>query len=85
MKTEAVLFLIFLTGISSRPRRFLDCDDFDCSDPVSPVCGSNGQTYASQCEMDMENKRRVCWIGHYNMIMKVRDGPCDSTTTATVA
>ncbi|XP_060566350.1 serine protease inhibitor Kazal-type 1-like [Ruditapes philippinarum] len=82
MKAGVIIFFTFLTVTSCSLRRFLDCNGgFECPDIVSPICGTDGHTYGNQCHMDMENKRRICWIGHFNMVMKVKDGPCDVPTS----
>ncbi|KAL4223173.1 Kazal type serine protease inhibitor [Mactra antiquata] len=75
------ILALFVGGISCHPRRFIDCNNFECTEPWSPICGSNGITYNSECMMDVENRKRLCWMGHYNIITKVSDGPCGPSTT----
>ncbi|XP_052797970.1 ovoinhibitor-like [Mya arenaria] len=80
-----ILVLLYAIGVCvCHPRRrFLDCDHMTaCADVYAPVCGSDGNTYSSECSIGAENQKRMCWYGHYNMVAKMHDGACDPTTAA---
>ena len=54
-----------------------DCTPKDCGDCVqgsplimSPICGSNGKTYNSECEIDVFN------CEHNDSVRKMHDGEC---------
>ncbi|KAH3857537.1 turripeptide Lol9.1-like [Dreissena polymorpha] len=82
MKLVCAILLCIFGAAVCLPKRFIDCTDFMCDEVYSPVCGTDGRTYANECQMDVENRKRLCWMGHFNMVSKVHEGPCSDVTLA---
>ncbi|CAL1545353.1 unnamed protein product [Lymnaea stagnalis] len=49
------------------------CETIGCYKILSPVCGSDGETYANECNLNRTN----CLRDPENQITKVKDGYCE--------